>query len=159
MLNSNLKLNAVCGRLTSKVNQIKTWAILLIALLSHSAFAFEAGIEGYGRDTNGVRHVNATEAAEILDKYPSVQVLDVRTGVEYNWGHISNAKNINYYSLNFRKHLDKLDKSTTWLVHCRTGVRSGKSLPIMQALGFTSLIHLDGGTSAWSEAGQPLQEN
>lgn len=138
---------------------VKAWAILLISLLSHSVFALEAGIEVYGNDINGVRHVDATEAAEILQRYPSVQVLDVRTGFEYNWGHISNAINVNYYSLKFKEKLDKLDKNTTWLVHCRTGVRSGKSLPIMKALGFTSIIHLDGGTSAWTRASQSLQKS
>ena len=138
---------------------VKGWTVLAMALLCHSVFALEAGIEGYGRDTDGVRHVNATEAAEIVQKYPSVQVLDVRTGFEYKRGHISNAININYYSLKFKEKLDKLDKNTTWLVHCRTGVRSGKSLPILQALGFTSIIHLDGGTSAWTRASQPLQKN
>ncbi len=107
---------------------------------------------------DGVRHVSATEAAEILQKFPSVKVLDVRTGLEYNRGHIADATNINYYSFTFRKQLNTLDKNITWLVHCRTGVRSGKSLPVMKELGFTSIIHLDGGTSAWSKAGLPLKK-
>lgn len=139
--------------------QLTIWALLFLALLPHPAFAIEPGIEAYGNDVDGVRHVTATEAADILEKFPSVKVLDVRTGLEYNRGHISDATNINYYSFSFQKQLAALDKDITWLVHCRTGVRSGKSLPIMKSLGFTSIIHLDGGTSAWTKAGQPLQKN
>ena len=127
-----------------------------MALFCHHLYAFEAGIEAYGSDENGVVHVTATEAFEILEEYPSVKVLDVRTGFEYNWGHISNAVNINYYSFKFKKKLDMLDKNTTWLVLCRSGVRSGKSVSIMQSLGFTSIIHLDGGTAEWTRAELPL---
>lgn len=136
----------------------RIWAGLLIALLCNSAFALEPGIEAFGNDVDGVRHVSATEAAEILKKYPSVKILDVRTGIEYNRGHISDATNINYYSFSFKEKLAKLDKNITWLVHCRSGVRSGKSLPILKSLGFSSIIHLDGGTSAWTKSGLPLQK-
>lgn len=142
----------------TKWSIVRVWAVLLIALPCHLAFAIEEGIEDYGSDTNGVRHVSAAEAAEILQNYPSVQILDVRTGLEFNRGHISNAKNINYFSPRFKNQLDELDKNITWLVHCRTGVRSGKSLEIMQSLGFKAIVHLDGGTRAWTQAGQPLQK-
>ncbi len=142
---------------TRPVNHI--WAVLITALLCHSVFAMESGIEAFGTERDGVRHVIAAEAAEILQKHPSVKVLDVRTGVEYNRGHITDdAVNLNYYSFSFKKQLEELDKNTTWLVHCRTGVRSGKSLPIMKSMGFSSIIHLDGGTSAWTKEGLPLKK-
>lgn len=133
--------------------------VLLTALLYHSAYALEPGLEEYGTDINGIRHVTAADAKEIIEQFPSVQVLDVRTGLEYNRGHLSNALNVNYYSFSFKDKLKKLDKGVTWLVHCRTGVRSSKTLPIMKSLGFTSVIHLDGGTSAWTSAGYDLQKD
>ena len=139
-------MNISSNRLTIS-SFVKTWSVLLLALLCHSAFALEPGIEAYGKDSNGARHVSATEAAEILKKYPSVQVLDVRTEKEYKRGHISDSINIDYYGSQFKKQLDKLDKNTTWLVHCRSGVRSGKSLGILKSLGFKSIIHLDGGAA------------
>ena len=129
-----------------------------MALVCHSAYALEAGIESYGIEKNGDRHVNAIEAAEILKKYSSVQVLDVRTANEYSQGQISNAVDVDYYSSSFEHQLDQLDKNTTWLIHCRTGVRSGNSLSIMQSLGFTSIIHLNGGISAWTQAGQSFKK-
>jgi rhodanese-related sulfurtransferase len=80
----------------------------------------------------------------------------VRTGFEYQRGHLPDATNINYYSFTFKDQLDKLDKNVTWLVHCRTGVRSGKTLPIMKSLGFESIVHLDGGIVTWTDDGLPL---
>ncbi len=140
------------------MNNFSRAAVLLLAILCHPVFALEPGLETYGSETDGVRHVNAAEAAEILKEYPSVRVLDVRTGIEYNRGHLPDSTNINYYSFSFEKQLETLDKSITWLIHCRTGVRSGKSLPIMKSLGFESIIHLDGGIVAWTDDGQPIQK-
>ena len=132
--------------------------VLFLMTLFHPVYALEAGLEEYGNEIDGVRHVDAAQAADILKKFPSVKVLDVRTGFEYNRGHLLDATNINYYSFSFEEQLDKLDKNTTWLIHCRTGVRSGKSLPIMKSLGFESIIHLDGGIVAWTDDGQPVQK-
>ena len=49
-----------------------------------------------------------------------------------------------------------LDKETTWLVHCKSGVRSGKTLPLMKKLGFKSIIHMDGGINDWRAAELPV---
>lgn len=126
------------------------------AFLSRPLLAVEQGVEEFGNQINGIRHLTATEASKVLKQFPAVRVLDVRTGFEFNRGHIEGAVHINYYSFEFRQKLQQLDKETTWLVHCRSGVRSGKSLPILQELGFQSLLHLDGGTLAWHRAGLPL---
>ncbi len=134
---------------------VRTLTVLLVMVCS-VAIADKNGLEEYGNRVDGVRHVNAAEAAAILQKYPAVKVLDVRTGFEYQRGHLPDATNINYYSFTFKDQLDKLDKNVTWLVHCRTGVRSGKTLPIMKSLGFESIVHLDGGIVTWTDDGLPL---
>jgi len=103
-----------------------------------------------------IRDVSAAEAAEILKENPNIKILDVRTGLEFRLGHIKDAVNLNYYSRKFETNLAELDKDITWLVHCRTGVRSGKTLPLMKAAGFTSVIHLKDGIVDWKDAGLPL---
>lgn len=133
-------------------------ALLVCTLLTLPAHAMEEGLADYGKDMGGVRHVTAAEAGEILQKFPTVKVLDVRTGLEYDRGHLTDATNINYYGFSFKKQLQQLDKNVTWLVHCRSGVRSGKSLPIMKAMGFTSIIHLDGGIVAWANEDLPIKK-
>jgi len=102
------------------------------------------------------REVSAVEAAEILKDNPAVKVLDVRTGMEYRRGHIQGAVNLNYYSFKFKSNLDKLDKDTTWLVHCHSGVRSGKTLTLMKNAGFNNIVHLSNGIVEWKKAGLPL---
>lgn len=126
--------------------QIILKAALLVGLFL--SFAANAELE--------IRDVNATEAAELLKNNPEIKVLDVRTGFEFNRGHLKDAINLNYYSRKFEDKLNELDKNTTWLVHCRSGVRSGKTMPLMKAAGFTSVIHLVDGILDWKNAGLPL---
>ena len=103
-----------------------------------------------------VRDVSAVEAAALLKENPDIRILDVRTGFEFNRGHLEGAVNFNYYSKKFESQLDELDKNVTWLVHCRSGVRSGKTIPLMKAAGFTSVIHLQDGILDWVKAGLPV---
>jgi len=105
-----------------------------------------------------LRDVKAEEAAEILGSNPDIKILDVRTGFEYRRGHLRGAVNLNYYSLRFKSNLGKLDKTATWLVHCHTGVRSGKTMRFMEEAGFTNVIHLTDGMVGWKKAGQPLEK-
>lgn len=103
-----------------------------------------------------VRDVSAAEAATILMEDPEIGILDVRTGFEFDRGHLEGAVNLNYYSRKFKSKLDELDKEKTWLVHCRSGVRSGKTLPLMEAAGFKSVIHLKDGIVDWVNADLPV---
>jgi Rhodanese-related sulfurtransferase len=104
-----------------------------------------------GEVREGVRHLSAEQTKQALASDPSIVVLDVRTAKEHQAGRIQAGENIDYYGDSFREQLAKLDRTKTYLVHCRSGVRSGRSLPILKSLGFTNLLHLDGGFKAWEE--------
>jgi len=82
-------------------------------------------------------------------------IIDVRTPEEYTEGHIENAINLNYYSKTFEDKLDKLDKSKTYLIYCRSARRSGMALDTMKQLGFTKVYHMLGGIIQWKAEGFP----
>ena len=109
----------------------------------------------HGVTENGVVYVNAVEAAALLRDRPQTVVLDVRTGLEYNQGHLSDAVNINYYSFSFSRQLARLDPEKVYLLHCKVGVRSSKSIALMKKAGLHNIVHLDGGIDAWLAAGLP----
>ena len=102
-----------------------------------------------------VKHVKAEEAAKIIAD-SKVAVVDVRTPDEFKDGHIKGAKNIDIMSSDFEAQIAKLDKTQPTLVHCQAGGRSTRALPIFEKLGFTHLIHLDGGFGDWEAAGKPV---
>ena len=104
-----------------------------------------------------IRHVEAEAAAQIIAEGKAV-VIDVRTSDEFVEGHIEGAKNIDILSDDFEEQVAKLDKTKPTLVHCQSGGRSTRALPTFQKLGFTNLIHLDGGFDGWQAAGKPVHK-
>ena len=130
-------------------------AIFILALTSFGvSFAHENGHEV----VSPVKYVSASEAQDLLIANPEIQVLDVRTKGEFNRAHIEGAIRINYFSTKFKKKLRALDKNTPYLVHCKSGHRSNRAVKTMQKLGFTNIVHLDGGYDAWKKLPDVLKD-
>ena len=119
-----------------------------------TVFALIAGVADGGE----VKHVNAKEAIELFRGENKPKVLDVRTAEEFAEGHLEGATNIDFQKSDFEEKLTSLEKSKTYLIHCRSGFRSGKSLAVFKKLGFQNIIHLDGGIKAWQEAGGKVKK-
>jgi rhodanese-related sulfurtransferase len=85
-----------------------------------------------------------------------VITLDVRTPGEFFNGHIAGAMNIDVEGMNFDSEIEKLDKSATYAVYCRSGRRSAIAVQTMKDAGFTDLFNMKAGTEEWSAAGLPL---
>jgi phage shock protein E len=90
-----------------------------------------------------------------MASYQALQVIDVRTPEEFAAGHIEGAKNIDFNGPDFATKLAALDKSKPVVVHCRAGGRSAKSLPAFQKAGFSKILHMKDGFSAWEAAKLP----
>jgi len=113
-----------------------------------------------GRTTNQeIEDIVAKEASELIQENkdnPLFVILDVRTPEEFSEGHIESATNVDYNSETFREKLDQLDKDKTYLMHCRSGARSSKALPIMAELGFLKIYHMTDGIDGWKAGGFPV---
>lgn len=70
---------------------------------------------------------------------PNTVILDVRTKMEWNMGHVAGATLIDINSADFDAKIDQLDKSKTYLVYCRSGNRSSIAANIMIKKGFTDV--------------------
>lgn len=99
--------------------------------------------------------MNAEQAAELVRNSP-VTILDIRTAGEFQAGHIAGAVNIDFQGGNFAAELGKLDRAKPYLVYCRSGNRSGRSLATFEKLGFTKIHHLAAGFNGWTKAGLPV---
>ena len=51
---------------------------------------------------------------------------------------------------NFVSELEKLDKTLSYYVYCRSGNRSGQACSVMQKMGFESTFNLVGGFLEWT---------
>jgi rhodanese-related sulfurtransferase len=86
----------------------------------------------------------------------NTQIIDVRTHKEFHAGHIKNAHVIDFYANDFIQNLKQLDKNKTYLLYCRSGNRSGKTLRLMKKLGFKAAYNMQGGMKAWTRAKYPV---
>ncbi|BDS15555.1 rhodanese-like domain-containing protein [Aureispira anguillae] len=76
-------------------------------------------------------------------------VLDVRTDAEFKSGKIEGAQNIDVQNASFRAKVEQLDKNKTYLVYCRSGMRSIKASKVLCELGFTKVYNLRNGYMGW----------
>ncbi len=123
------------------MNYKKLLMILLVALVACSNL--EAGQVG---------QLTAKEASELIEKNngnPDFVILDIRTPEEYRQGHIPGALSIDYYNPKFKSELDQLDRAKTYLIYCRSGNRTGRSLKIFADLGFLHIYNLKRGIIDW----------
>jgi rhodanese-related sulfurtransferase len=105
--------------------------------------------------TKTVLNVNDFEKAV---KDSTVQLLDVRTPVEYKEGFIKGAVNADWQNENvFTAAAKKLDKTKPVYLYCLSGVRSGKAADWLSANGFTKTINLEGGIKAWKAADKKVE--
>lgn len=84
---------------------------------------------------------DTTVVAGAVAEAPSI-VIDVRTAEEFAAGHVEGAVNIDLSNGDFAAALGGLDKSTAYVLYCRSGNRSGQALALMEQAGFTNVRNL-----------------
>jgi len=95
----------------------------------------------------------------ISDLDQKLVLLDVRTKAEYDSGHILNAINISHEQILEYPELLAEYKDSQMVVFCRSGVRAGKVIQLLESIGFEDIIDIDGDMLAWSEAGYRMEVN
>lgn len=104
-------------------------------------YTMYAGLKYYSLSGKGL--LTSLEAREMLRKKEIKHIIDVRTPMEYNYGHYKKSKNIPITDLNKNniKHINKLD---TILIYCNTGQRARRAADIMRELGYKKVYYIDG---------------
>ena len=154
-----------------KINKIITILLISLSLIFFSACnnynlntQNQNIINNNNDDNNNYQNIKTVSVGEFQKIYNqnirniNYQILDVRTPQEYFQGHIPGAKNIDFYSSNFKEELNKLDKNKTYMIYCRSGHRSGETLKIMKELGFKNIINLEYGFNSWIAKGYKIEK-
>jgi len=100
--------------------------------------------------------ITPAKAKVLLGMKNPPMAIDIRTPEEFAKGHIKGARLINFFGEDFEKELAKLDPKKAYVMHCKSGGRSAKSLPIWNKLGFTKVYHLKSGFDGWKKAKLPI---
>lgn len=106
-----------------------------------------AGCDDDGKSTD-LSPARALDLIEENEGNPDFVILDVRTAEDFEDDHIENAVNIDFYAVDFLDQIGALDRRKTYLVCCRSGVRSSETADRMRDLGFDKVYSLSGGITA-----------
>jgi rhodanese-related sulfurtransferase len=123
---------------------------LIILLISFAVYSCK------NVSANEIKVVTVEEMNTQL-QYGDVQVVDLQPEVEYNKSHLVNAANI-IYDKDFRKKLEKLDKTKPIAIYCTTGTVSPEAARILNEAGFKNIYVLDGGIKKWMAENREVSE-
>lgn len=71
-------------------------------------------------------------------------VVDVRTAEEFAQNHLVGAVNLDFKAADFPEQVQKLDRSGSYRLYCRTGNRSAQAAELMKKLGFSDVQSVGG---------------
>jgi sulfur-carrier protein adenylyltransferase/sulfurtransferase len=108
---------------------------------------------GRGEETGPPEEITAVELKRRLDGGESLEVIDVREPHEWEICRIDGARLVPLGTLGGRIH--EFDPSHTYVMQCRSGVRSAKAAAVLRAAGFQRLLNLKGGILAWARDVDP----
>jgi rhodanese-related sulfurtransferase len=107
----------------------------------------------------GIQTITPTQLHQLIQaRRRAIDLIDVRTPAEYREVHAELARLVP---------LDSLDPGTVMkeragsgdeplYVICRSGARSRKACEAFLEAGYTNVVNVEGGTSAWEGAGLPV---
>lgn len=80
-----------------------------------------------------------------LMRNKEIYLIDVRSGQEYEEGHLDGAINIPVYNIENEIQKKVKDKNETIILYCSSGSRSKKAKNILEKLGYTEVYNLKEG--------------
>lgn len=103
-----------------------------------------------------VLNITPANASKIMQSDQDLMIIDIRTPQEYQKGRLDESINLDYYSSEFTNRLKILDKSKTYIIYCRKGIRGTMASEIMKDFGFKEVYNILGGLDLWSQQGRPM---
>lgn len=99
-----------------------------------------------------VRNASVSEVRHLLDsaRPDGLTLLDVRMEREYAAYHLPGARLLPLPELPDR--LDSLDRQKPIIVYCRSGKRSAAAAALLAGAGFSQIVNMLGGVTAWQGA-------
>jgi len=110
-----------------------------------------------GFEVAAVPQISVGELKELIETRADLQVVDVRRQAEFQSGHAPRAITAPLAKLREILPSLKLDPSKPAAIICAGGYRSSAATSILQQHGFTDLLNVTGGTTAWIKAGYGVE--
>ena len=107
--------------------------------------------EGQNEEALNLKDIELPEALEMM-KQSDIITIDIRTPEEIAQGKmLESALEMDFYADDYKNKLSALDKEAKYVIYCRSGGRSGKTLKMMKDMGFKNAYNVLGGYNAYKE--------
>lgn len=117
-----------------------------------SFFAFALFVNLYSCSANVEEKLKPAEFKKILETV-GLQLIDIRTPVEFETGYIAGATNINFYDPDFLDKMARISKEKPIAIYCKSDGRTEDAIKLLKDKGFTKIYTLIGGIMAWEKEG------
>lgn len=104
-----------------------------------------------------VNTISVEAFKKIWDDQINVALVDVRELDEWNQVHIPGAIHIPKDDIHDRIEVKIPERNRPIYLHCLGGVRSLYAADTLVKLGYEQVFSIDGGITAWAEAGYPVK--
>jgi rhodanese-related sulfurtransferase len=104
----------------------------------------------------GVSTMTPQQLHDLVQAGSAIDLIDVRTPVEYREVHVGFARNVPLDQLDATRLASGRPGQSPLYVICRSGSRGKQACEKLQAAGYTQVVNVEGGTQAWAQAGLPV---
>src|SRR5512147_110547 len=106
-----------------------------------------------------VPEVSVEDVRNRVAKGPAPTLLDVREKEEFRDGHLDGAISLPRGFLEMRVEETLPDKAAPIVAYCAGGTRSLIAARTMKEMGYTNVVSMAGGFTAWKNAGLPFTQD
>jgi len=104
---------------------------------------------------NNATELTSLELKHRLDRGDRLTIVDVREPNELQINRIQGSLHIPLGDI--PKRYNELDPDAEYVMHCKSGVRSGKAADFLRSVGFKRVLNLKGGILGWIDQVDPTQ--
>ena len=105
-----------------------------------------------------VREVNVEDVKQMLDRGEKFTLVDVREESEFAKDHLPGAVHLGKGVIERDVEQKIPDPAAPLVLYCGGGFRSALAADVLQKMGYTNVISMDGGWRAWSEKKLPTEK-
>ncbi|HEY6289768.1 MAG TPA: rhodanese-like domain-containing protein [Nitrospiraceae bacterium] len=104
-----------------------------------------------------VKECTVAQAKSRLDRGEVVHFLDVREDHEFSKDHAKGARHLGKGIIERDVETRIPIKEEAILLYCGGGYRSVLAADVLQQMGYTNVVSMDGGIKGWRDAGYPME--
>lgn len=105
-----------------------------------------------------IRECQVADVKKRLDAGEQLHLIDVREESEFSRGRLPGAVHLGKGVIERDIESRYPDVNTPLILYCGGGYRSALAAEVLQRMGYTDVVSMDGGWRGWTEAGYPVEQ-